>query len=84
MSQREQEILTRAKQLIRANQYDRARVLLERIPDNPRAQQYLEQLNRIDPKPRTYEEAVEDLEHVKEELAAAEDEVTMVEKAVQT
>ncbi|MEO1443279.1 MAG: hypothetical protein AAFV33_22950, partial [Chloroflexota bacterium] len=64
----EREILQRAKALIQERQYDRARVLLRRIPDNKAARVYLEKLEEIDPEPQTLEEAKEDLRHVQQEL----------------
>lgn len=82
----EREILQRAKALIQERQYDRARVLLRRIPDNKAARVYLEKLEEIDPEPQTLEEAKEDLRHVQQELESAEEDYqeqqTTFERAV--
>lgn len=81
MTDREAQLLSRAQKLLKAEQYDRARVLLEQIPDNPRAQQYLKQLARLDPKPTTLAEAQEDLAQADEQLLEAEQERGMVRRA---
>ena len=71
----ERDILKRARDLIQAKQYDRARVLLQRIPDNAAAKVYLQKLDQIDPQPRTFEEAQEDLSQAQQEIAQAESEL---------
>ncbi len=68
----ERELLQRAKEMIREKQYDRARVLLNRIPNNKAAIVYLRELDKIDPQPTTLEEAKEDLQHAREEIREAE------------
>ncbi len=79
----ERELLKRARDLIRAQQYDRARVLLKRIPHNEAAQVYLQKLDKLDPKPTTFEEAKEDLKHAKQEIAQAEEELEEQENTIQ-
>lgn len=73
------QLLQRAAQLIKEKQYDRARILLEEIPNNPQAQHWLARLNQIDPAPQTLIEAREDLEDAQAELVHAEHEVQEAE-----
>lgn len=71
----EKERLQRAGELIQAGHYDRARILLEQMPHNVRAQEWLERLEKLDPQPRSYEEASQELHEAREELAAAESDI---------
>jgi ABC-type phosphate transport system substrate-binding protein len=83
MDEREKQLLTRAQKLILSEQYDRARVLLEQIPNNPTAQKYLEKLNRLDPAPDTLKEAQEDLEAARHQIEKAEAEIESTQRGLQ-
>lgn len=65
--------LQRAADLIRQRQYDRARILLRQMPDNPTAQQLLTRLDEYDPAPTTFEEAQAELDEAHHELEEAEE-----------
>ncbi|NDJ78678.1 MAG: hypothetical protein GYB65_20705 [Chloroflexi bacterium] len=74
----EHELLRNISDLIRNGQYDRARILLNQIPDNPTAQEWLQKLDQLDPTPTTFEEAQADLVDAQAELAQAEDDIQTV------
>lgn len=76
----ENQILHRAAQFIQEKQYDRARILLEQIPDHPKAQSWLSRLDQMDPAPQTSDDVREELDEVHAELVHAEHDVQQAEQ----
>lgn len=79
----ERDVLKRARELIREEQYGRARGLLESIPDNETAQKFLERLDAVDPKPKSVDDYAEALEETRHELLEAEEDIQQQRGAVQ-
>lgn len=83
MADGEKERLKRASQLIRAKQYDRARIVLQQIADNPKAQEWLQKLDELDPAPATFEDAQVELDEARHELEEAEEEIEITQDVAQ-
>ncbi len=83
MSDSDKKRLQRASQLIRTRQYDRARIILQQMPDNPKAQEWLDKLDELDPAPLSFEEAQEELDEARHELEEAEEEIELTKEVAQ-
>ncbi|NJL95932.1 MAG: hypothetical protein HC915_20470 [Anaerolineae bacterium] len=78
------DLLARAKDLIRERQFDRARIVLQDVlraePGNNTAQDWLARLEKVDPAPRTFQESQVELTEAREELREAEVEIAQTEQ----
>jgi ABC-type phosphate transport system substrate-binding protein len=77
----EKELLAQARQYIKERQFDRARILLEDIADNPTAAEWLEKLDRVDPAPQNFDEARREIDQMRGELEDAEDDIRTAQQA---
>ncbi len=75
----DKEKLDRARKLILAEKYSRARQILLSMGDNPNAKKMLATLERIDPMPRTFDEMQAELTKVEAKVETVQAEVDQAE-----